>query len=154
MILQKQPTPTLVIKDHGAGEIADYIVVYDFPERKEIHLYFCDRSYAPRPGLRNRDLYNLAGRGNRSVDLANEPRFFTKILDRTLSSRGTMFIIGNFKSLDQLASAGSESQYKYVVYLVQPGLSVSEVNQKGSPILVSCNKWLVSHGLVLKVIGS
>jgi hypothetical protein len=157
-ILKSQPRPTFVIKDHGAGEIADYIAIYDIEGRKEIGIFHCRGSRLPEPGARIADIYELVGQGIRSVNWISKSGLFTELLSRVSSDRRprTELKVGDIKTLKRLAHLGAESGYNYVVYLVQPGLSISKAckNPRISPLLVNCYEWLEAYGVTLRVVGS
>ncbi|APU97870.1 hypothetical protein BV902_17305 [Sphingobacterium sp. B29] len=86
---------TLLINDHGQGEVADFVSFMDLPDRVEINLYHIKGSGGNAPGDRANNVYEVCMQAVKSQAwTVNRQSFNRKILQRT---KGNLhkFLAGN-----------------------------------------------------------
>jgi hypothetical protein len=154
-ILRVFPRTSFLIKDHGSGEIADFIVING--NDSHLHLFHCKGSGTKKPGLRIDDMYEVVGQAVKSLQWCRRAELFDEVLAR-VALKPSKLIRGTAASLRKLLERSSPAGTRYTIHLVQPGLDLKRVTA-GSAInslLVNCYSWLSSTGagVSLKVMGS
>lgn len=128
----------IVFFDHGSGEIADFITFTARPDnRVEVGLYHCKGSDQTTPGSRVSEAYEVCGQVSKClVWLKSKKDLRTKILDREYRRRhSSRFIKGQGGDLQRMLADDAAVKLEYKIYVVQPGLAVSNVNEKVGKIL-------------------
>jgi hypothetical protein len=144
----------LIFYDHRSGEVADYLVVNNDPQRVLISLYHCKGSAGPQPGARIEDVYEVACQVVKSFNLvANEKDLLKHVRRRALS--GSRFPRGDFQTLQTLMRERGPRPVEYCLTIVQPGISRASLNQDGASIIGAADEFVRSLGaLPLVVMGS
>ena len=163
-LIKETEKAALVLKDHGGGEIADFVVVE--PEKKLVSFYHCKKSSKPKPGARIKDLGALE-QAYRSIAWIRKGDLLKEILERSRKRPKSRLVKGSLTSAKgkKLASNFSDSfnEWKYQVVLVQPGLSYEKIiKEKGNDkkkanvkiLLLACYEWLSRFNVKLSVMGS
>ena len=144
---------TLLIYDHGQGEVADFISFMDLPDRVEINLYHIKGSGGITPGDRVNDVYEVCMQAVKSQAwTVNRQSFSRKILQRT-NGNPRKFLAGNPAIFQALMSNGKRLQFLFTI--VQPGISQTTFSPKLSYILAAADDSITNSGyLPMLVIGS
>ena len=152
---------TVIFKDHGSKEAADF-VRFD-QGSKIIHLYHCKScpkySSGPNKGKANigatiahvKDIIDQVIRSNIWVKTRNLLRH---IKDRNERENQSSFIRGDHL-FDNLQQAFVPAEWKYQVFIVNPGLHVEQArtNENTNLILLTCYEWLRGIDTDLCIIG-
>ena len=79
-LLKHETSPqAIIVKDHGSGEIADFIVVESTSKR--IGLYHCKKSGGKKPSARITDAYEVLGQACQSFDWVSSKRLIKELCD-------------------------------------------------------------------------
>ena len=144
----------IILKDHGTGEIADFIVVE--PRERTIRFYHCKRSSRKAPGARLEDLKVLE-QAYRSILWIGKPNLLSEIASRATSKNrpNSKLIKGTVKMVKRLAKRFQPSAWTYQVIIVQPGLDCKKAvkKQNTNTLLLACYEWLHSSGASLLIMG-
>lgn len=157
----------VVFDDDGSGEIADVVAIraVTLPEKRTVHvdLYHCKYSLAPTAGSRIDDLYIVCGQAQKSVSWSysehKQVDLFSHLLRREPKQRegkeATRFEKGTKQTLLNLRDMSRASEVKLRIFIVQPGLSKSDVSPQQLQLLgVTENYLKETHQLPFFVIGS
>lgn len=144
----------ILFDDDGKGEAADIVGISldnpTLPRLITVDLYHCKYSSAPEPGARIGDMYEVCGQSQRSVLwLHNKDRridLFAHLLKREAlrieSGRATRFEIGGRERLIQIRDLSRTCAVAIRVFIVQPGLSKTQVAEHQLAVLGVTEKFL------------
>lgn len=145
-----------VFKDHGAGEIADFVVLD--PRPKKISFYHCKSADRrdKRPGANIGQLKDVLHQVLRSVAWIRKPDFPGEILRRIEGAArrpDSKLVKGTVDTIKNLREAFIPSAWKYDVVIVQPGLDCEKVRKQRNTniLLLNCYEWLrhIDAGLAI-----
>jgi superfamily II DNA or RNA helicase len=160
MLTATLPTDAITIKDHGSGEIADFIAVQ--PTNRIIAFYHCKatkkaKSGPAQPGVRVDDLYDVLGQACRNRTWVRSPDLLTEIVSRLESGqRKTKIVSGGLADLKKAAKTFVSNAWKYEVVAVQPGLHCTKASsgQNVNKLFTATNEWLLGSEASFFIWGS
>lgn len=148
----------VILKDHGKGEIADFVVVE--PKEKNIGFYHCKPSSKVKPGARINDLNKVIEQAFRSIMWVRRGDLLSLILKRAESKNrpGSKLVKGTLEILKNLDKEFSNryNEWNYQVVIVQPGLDCKKSikSQNTNTLLLNCYEWLYHNfGTSLLIMG-
>lgn len=142
---------TIILYDHGKGELADYITLREEADATVVALYHCKGSGGPVAGARVDDVYEVCGQAQKSVVWASLARFE----DRLRHRRSIRFIRGSNSLLQGMLGRARDRRLRFEIKIVQPGISRAEISAAMAECLGATNAHLVGVGIApLEVIGS
>ncbi len=156
--VKKVAPKSLLIKDHGSYEIADFIEVDS--KDKRISFYHCKKSGEKKPGARVDDCYDVLGQACRNRVWIRSPGLMKELQDRVEStSRKTAIVLGSKRALTRLAKSFSSNVWSYEVVAVQPGLDCYKVeklpkNNSVNSLLATTGDWLSAAEATFVLWGS
>lgn len=149
---------TIIFKDHGSGEIADFIMFE--PEKKLIQFYHCKSAPKKNNGEANigatlghiKDVVDQVIRSNSWV---KSNQLFEQISKRNNGDNQTKFI-NNENKFDGLRTDFVPAEWRYTVYIVNPGLDFVKAknDENTNPVLITCYEWLKGTGTEFKIMGN
>lgn len=135
----------VVIYDHGPGEMADYVTLKEKDSSIEIELYHAKKSGGIEEGDRVNDVYDVCGQANKSlVWTTNKSVFLRKLKDRVKGKEDRKFIKGTLEICE--AMFAKPKIIKFVIHIVQPGVTKSGLSEKVSAVLASAHSYVQSNG--------
>jgi len=144
----------IILKDHGTGEIADFIVVD--PSTKRIVFYHCKGCPRTRTGGANigssiDHVQDVMEQVLRSIAWIKTGTLLTEIVGRgtgAIPRPASKFVKGIKSSATKLNKSFLPTTWSYEVVIVQPGLDCKKaVRQTNTNILLlNCYEWL-KHGI-------
>jgi hypothetical protein len=150
------PIGTLVVKDHAAGEIADFVEIQ--PKEEMVRFYHC-KACAPgkRPGASISELKVLE-QILRSINRIGTNSLLSELHGRvTGTARSkTKMIKGTARRLGTVATTFHANQWRFEIAVVNPGIDCKKArNSKNTnTLLTTCYEWLAAANAKLLVIGS
>jgi len=161
MLVPEHPGDVIVFKDHGRGEIADYIAMND--AKKTISLYHVKaapkHSSGPNQGEANigatlEHVQKVLDQILRSVTWVKSKRLVTQITKRNAADNESHFVIGE-EEFQGLKADFVPSIWSYQVYLVNPGLDLQKAagTENVNLLLLTCYEWLRGIGCDLRIMG-
>ncbi len=132
---------SVVVYDHGPGEIADLIGIWDHDGETLVRLYHCKSSGAARPGCRLADLYEVACQATKSIRWIHRPTELLEHLRRRSERRPHCFQVGRLRDLAELLQ-DNPKPVAYEIVLVQPGLSLGNLTEQAADVLAATNEFL------------
>ncbi len=154
------PADTIVVKDHGSGELADFIAVS--PKKLTVSFYHCKATKRPKtgaakPGVRVEDLYDVLGQACRNRSWVRSPNLLSEIVDRIEgTSRSTAIVSGKLADLKAASASFASNAWTYEIVAVQPGLDCGKAT-KGKNVnhlLVATVEWLLGCEARFSIWGS
>lgn len=135
----------IIVYDHGPGEIADFITLKENDGSIDIEFYHAKKSGGNDEGDRVNDVYDVCGQANKSlVWTTNKPTFLTKLANRVEGKEDTKFLKG---TLDDCRKILSKAKIlKFVIHVVQPGITKAGLSEKISTVLASTHGYIQSNG--------
>lgn len=116
---------TVLFKDHGANEAADYIEINELPSGKvEVRFYHCKKSSAANAGQRQPDLQEVLRQGFTSLRYVESPAVLLAHIKRRAQGSQT-FISGSIAGCETLLDKAVRDGWERVIVLVQPGLTTN-----------------------------
>ncbi len=154
------PPDTIVVKDHGSGELADFIAVQ--PKARIISFYHCKATKKPKkasakPGVRVEDLYDVLGQACRNRSWVRSPNLLTEIVERIEGGgRSTAVVSGKMPDLKATSKAFVSNSWSYEIIAVQPGLHVAKAatGKNVNQLLVATAEWLIGCEAKFSIWGS
>lgn len=145
----------LVIRDHGAGEIADIIVIEPIGENKRIEFYHCKAMKGNAPGARVEDAYEVLGQACRNGQWLLSPTLMTRLYQCTQPPRSSP-LEGDPATLRVLSDQFRYNEWGYKIVAVQPGFDFAKIKRepKVLPLFISTYEWLSACGASFAVWGS
>lgn len=147
----------IVFYDHGTGEMADFVVLEPTDETVKVCLYHCKGSGGPAPGDRVADAYEVCGQVVKCLMwLKNRQSVRSRLLSREETTDGKSHYLKGTRGqmLDLLADTSSK-RLEVEIYLVQPGISTSNVSEKIGYILGAASDYVTrASGAKMILLGS
>jgi len=155
-IFSNAPHGTLAIKDHAAGEIADFVEIQ--PKQELIRFYHCKACATDKqPGASISEL-NMLEQVLRSIDRIGTNSLLSELHERVTGSArpNTKMIRGQAKRLSTEAATFHANQWKFEVAVVNPGIDCekSRTWRNTNTLLTTCYEWLAAANSGFLVIGS
>jgi superfamily II DNA or RNA helicase len=156
--LLERETP-IVIQDHLAGEIADFIGIKTGGLRPEVHLVHCKASGAKKPTARLGDVQELAAQSMRStLWLVNGTALWSELLRRLRARKATKVIAGEDGAIEKLLHDWSQDPPLpyWHIWAVQPGVSDAELDAatEVTTLLTAAHKWCVGSHVEFRLVCS
>ncbi len=146
----------VIIKDHGTGEIADFITIRSRSKKRLITFYHCKAMKSVAPADNVIDSYEVLGQACRNGGWVLSQRLMRELCNRTQNSRKSSILKGDVMQLKWFTDGFKCNEWKYRVVVVQPGFKCSKI--AGSPkvcsLFVSAYEWLAARNAELKVWGA
>jgi len=130
----------ILLYDHGAGEIADFIFIKENTNSILVELYHCKGSGGEDTGNRVEDVYEVCGQSVKSCIWTNSQVLKNKIHKRLNRKNPSTFLVGNVSELNRLYTLEKIFQYKIVA--VQPGILKSNIAINISEILAAAESYI------------
>lgn len=146
-----------IIKDHGKGEIADFVLIE--PKEKKIAFYHCKAMKSAAPGANVADAYDVLGQACRNGQWILLPALMEELCHR-LEKRKNSYIIPKDRNenLKEVADSFRCNEWHYQVVVVQPGFDcktiAEDVTTKVHSLLVSTYELLTACHADFAVWGS
>lgn len=144
---------SVLIYDHGTGEVADFITIKEISDKIAVCLYHVKGSGGDHAGDRVGDIYEVCMQAVKSQAWAtNKQTFKKKILDRT-KIKQEKFILGDYDTFSNLVDTPKQLSFSFAI--VQPGISKNSISDRISYILAATDDSLSTNGYEpLIVVGS
>jgi len=126
-LLKSTAHDSIVVRDHGSGEIADFIAVE--PDQNLISFYHCKGSGGDRPSARVADCYEVLGQACRNTHWIRSPRLISQLYLHTQPDRASPVIKGGAEALRRLADGFQSNAWRYRVVIVQTGLDSAQAQR-------------------------
>jgi hypothetical protein len=150
----------IIFDDDNTNEAADIVGIKIQNQDLLIHFFHCKYSGGKDAGARVKDLYEVCGQAQRTVQWrANIPKLFSHLQKREtlrLKSGGpSRFEKGSAKALFTIKRQARILKPDTRVFVVQPGLSKSQVTTKQLELLGATDLYLAEqYSIKFDVIGS
>jgi superfamily II DNA or RNA helicase len=156
VLIKTSSRAAIVIRDHGAGELADFIVVDPEANPKEIAFYHCKSSSTITPSDRVGDFYEVLEQSARSAQWCMSPRVMDEIVRHTGKPRSSPITKGSRKDLQKIAGQFRSNEWTYKVIAVQPGCDGAKLpkSRKVCGIVVAAYQWLLDSGSLFSLWSS
>ena len=118
----------IIIKDHGTGEIADFVVIE--PEEKRISFYHCKAMKSAAPAANVTDAYEVLGQACRNSQWILLPALMEELYNR-VETRSYSRVIpkDRIAALEEAADSFHCNEWSYQVVVVQPGFHCEKIKQ-------------------------
>ena len=149
----------IVIQDHLAGELADFVAIDDSGPIPEVRLVHCKASGGAKPAARLGDVQELAAQAIRSVQwLAAGPTLWGELRRRLDERDATKVVEGDRSVVEALLDTWSTTPPlpTWSIWLVQPGVSdaVLDDADRVSSLLTAAHAWVSSQSVDFALICS
>ncbi len=146
----------IIVKDHGSGELADFVVVEPDANPKRISFVHCKASGGAAAGARVDDLYEVLQQACRSAQWIASPGLMSEVLKHTAQPRSSPISKGVRVDLENLANHFRSNEWKFRVVAVQPGCEFVKAlrSPRVYPLLVAAHQWLLDVGAEFSFWGS
>jgi superfamily II DNA or RNA helicase len=150
----------VIFDDDDTNEAADIVGIKINDKDLIIHFFHCKYSGGDDPGARVKDLYEVCGQAERTVQWrANIQKLFTHLQKREtlrLKSKGpSRFEKGSPKELVMIKRQARILKPDVKVFVIQPGLSKSKVTTKQLELLGATDLYLSeTYSMRFEIIGS
>ena len=151
-LLDDDPKWDFVFDDDDSGEIADIVAIRMTPDRLVVHLYHCKYSLESYAGYRVDDFYAVCGQAQKSVrwrERSGLEQFIPHMIDREQSrltdGQTSRIQLGDLQALNEIGARMSVLTPEFKVWIVQPGLSKSQVSNSILELLAATSLYL--HGM-------
>ena len=155
--LMASTTPEIIVKDHGSGEIADFIVVWKDQGRRSVWFYHCKGMKGTSPSDRVAEAYEVLGQAIRSASWVATKKLVEELYDRTdAAGRGSQLVKGTRTFVKSLANNFRSNEWDYRVVVVQPGFKCSSIlfSGKVQALVTSAYEWITNAGANFVIWGS
>jgi hypothetical protein len=116
---------TVLFKDHGSYEAADYIEMNELPDGKvDVRFYHCKGSSESHAGQRQKDLEEVLRQGYTSLRYVESPAVLLSHINMRIQGTQT-FISGNVADCEKLLDKAARDGWERAIVLVQPGLTTT-----------------------------
>jgi len=148
----KEASPSIIVYDHGTGELADFIVIKDNIASVNVELYHVKASDTDQTGDRVSYLYEVCGQAEKSLIWTKSiSTLKVKIIDRLKNNDDSVKLLGtndkikhgDYKELKRILSL--DKTFKYKIVIVQPGLLKDNLTEKLSHLLASTDDYVRSN---------
>jgi len=148
----EQGPATIILYDHGSGEVADYVTIAEDQDTTTFVYYHCKGSAKRLPGARVDDVFEVCGQAQKSVAWASLARLELKL---RYHKRASVFIRGNQELLRQVLERAKDTQQRFEIKIVQPGISKARLTQAMSECLGATNGHLIGVSIApLEILAS
>ena len=149
----------IVVQDHLAGEIADFVGIDISRLVPEIHLVHCKASATPTPAARLGDVQELVAQALRSVQwLSTDQTLYAELRRRLDERAATQVRQGDEEELKELLDgwSGSPPPARWHIWAVQPGISDARLDDAAevSSLLTALHSWCASQEAELRLVCS
>jgi superfamily II DNA or RNA helicase len=148
---------SVVLYDHGPGEMADFVSLFLDQDQVRVSLYHCKASSGAVARQRLSDAYDVCGQAVKCVRWAKPPLILDSITRRLGRQRNpSRFEKGNMAALRQALDPTNRKQVLFESVIVQPGFSRANLGDRVGPLLAAADGFLFDCGRFtrLRVIGS
>jgi hypothetical protein len=143
----------VVVFDHRAGEVADFVHVRRGKQTLIFTLYHCKASAAPLAGSRVADAYEVCGQIVRSVRwVGNERGLISRLLNRL--NTGSCIVSGTVDELRAMRNDLAQLTPEIHICLIQPGLSKAKLEDGLLHVLAAADDYVRRGRATLRVLGS
>jgi superfamily II DNA or RNA helicase len=141
----------VVIDDDGSGEIADIVALKCVGNVLHVNLVHCKFSSKGTAGARIKDLYEVCGQAQKSIQRRRNPEdMLRNLLRREARRRRTSgrnnFIVGDEAILNKLVEKSNYLQHEFTVTIVQPGVSKAIIKPSMLSLLAATESYVVETG--------
>jgi superfamily II DNA or RNA helicase len=136
----------IVFDDDDSGEAADIVEVSEVGEEIIIRLYHCKFSGGATPAQRVKDLYEVCGQAVRSMKWTTDTRRLLthlQLRESLPNGRPSRFEKGDLKLLAGIKRRLRKRRVRFVISIVQPGLSKGALEPEVSSILGAASNYLM-----------
>lgn len=150
----------IIFDDDGPGEAADVVAIQLDGEQIFVDLYHCKFSRVPTPGARVEDLYEVCGQAQKNAFWKGElDKLFRHLRQREVKriarAANSRFEVGNLAKLRAVEHKALSSKVEVTVWVVQPGLSKTQVSAAQRDLLGVTELFLKeAYGIDFGVIAS
>jgi superfamily II DNA or RNA helicase len=149
----------IVIQDHLAGELADFIAIDNTGDPIEVRLVHCKRSGGPTPAARVGDVDELVAQAVGSVRrLGAGPGLWEELRYRLQHRDATRLLHGSMDDVLGLLETWTNAPplASWSMWLVQPGLSDALLDRSDAvtTLLSAAHGWVNGQNVLLSVICS
>lgn len=150
----------VVFDDDDTNEAADVVALRVINDELLVHFFHCKFSGEDTAGARVKDLYEVCGQAQRSVQWrAHLDHLFSHLIRRDVDYakrlNASRFEVGGRKTVFKIRKQTPYLKTKCEVYIVQPGLSKQGVSGKQLELLGATELFLVDqYQIRLRVIAS
>ncbi len=138
-----QSDAVVVVYDHRAGEIADFVSLREENGVILCEVFHCKGSGGANAASRVGDAYEVAGQVVKSVILARSPSALKTELTRRLAT-GSTLKKGTLVDLERLLDDAERTRFEFRVRLVQPGISVNALTNPVSRVLAAAYDYVLA----------
>lgn len=135
----------IIVYDHGSGEMADFVTIKENDNSIDIELYHAKKSGGNEEGDRVSDVYDVCGQANKSlVWTTNKATFMKKLISRVRGKEDQKFVKGTIEECKAILA--KPKMLKFVIHIVQPGITKEGLSEKISTVLASTHGYIQSNG--------
>jgi hypothetical protein len=118
----------IVVKDHGKGELADFIVIEPGLGNREITFFHCKAAgKGKRLSDRVKDVEEVLSQACRSAQWIGRPSLLAMIEQRTKPTRNSPLVWGTENGLAALVKSFETNAWTYRIVAVQPGVECAQI---------------------------
>ncbi len=134
----------IIFDDDGAGEIADILAIKAIDEKITVKLFHCKYSSEDTAGSRIKDLYEVCGQAQKSIQWKSlRYKIFEHIIRRANNTTVNGFISGDLlKALELKNKSRSAYAIDLQINIVQPGVSKSKISDDMLQLLGATETYL------------
>lgn len=147
-----ESNPTVIIYDHGTHEIADFVVIRETETVNKIEIYHVEAADIEDTGDRVSYLYEVCGQAEKSLIWTKDILTIKKkIKDRLKNKDNDVLLLSTDNKIKHGTQADltrvfdSGKSFKYEIFVVQPGLSKTDISEKLSHLLASTDDYIRSN---------
>jgi hypothetical protein len=154
------PKYGVIFDDDDTHEAADVVAMAQTEHDLVVHLFHCKYSQKSTPGGRVKDLYEVCGQAQKSVQWRAHvdgllKHLIQRDIDRVNRKSVSRFEVGSRKTVAYASRKLRRLQPRFAVFIVQPGLSRSEASSQQLALLGTTKLYLTETSQIpLTVIGS
>ena len=135
---------SIVLFDHGSGEIADFVTLKIDGEMHVVQFWHCKSASQPVPGSNVEDAYEVCQQASKSAKWTDR-RDLKEAVERRIK-RGSTFVKGAEKELMEILSPDWRGRMVFDVVVVQPGFSKKRLKDNVTGSLASADRYLRDGG--------
>lgn len=137
----------VIINDDGSGEAADLVAMKVVDNEIHLELVHCKFSSSESTGARLKDFYEVCGQAQRSIRWKHHGFISLykrlKYRENLWKSKGaTRFLKGDMSDLTKIKNHSRKIKIRFMVTIVQPGLSANSVNAEILKLLGSTAQYI------------
>lgn len=147
---------SVILYDHGTGEVADYITLKAEGAVVKVELYHCKAMKGKNYNSDIADVYEVAQQSVKStVWIKSKSSLLEKLLSRIKNASRNKFVRGDVKILKELLK--SQKSLEVTIFIVQPAISKSALMKESVGTVLSAASFYIRNtgrAKQLKIIGS